>query len=79
MEGFEAWEVLLRCSGQFKLYPSGKIAGFDIPTILSVTDVLGYDRQALLRLLGYAEAGLHEAIRDHGNSNAEHFDQDSGR
>ena len=79
MEGFEAWEVLLRCSGQFKLYPSGKIAGFDIPTILSVTHVLGYEPRALLLLLDYAEAGLREAIRNHGNSNSEHFDQDSGR
>lgn len=70
--------MLLRCSGQFKLHPSGKIVGFDIPTILSVTEALGYDQQVVLRLLDYAEAGLHEAIRDHGNSNAEHFNQDSG-
>ncbi len=71
--------MLLRCGYHFARSPGGDVSGFDIPTILGVTDALGYDRQAMMRLLEYAEAGLHEAIRDHGNSNTKHFDSDSGR
>lgn len=77
-EGFEAWEVLTRCSGQLNYYPNGRIAGFDIQTILSVSQVLDYDVRAQLLLLYYAEKGLGEALKEHGNSNAEHFNQDSG-
>lgn len=68
----------MRCGSQMKRTPGGKIAGFDIPTLLSVTEALGYDRQAVLRLLDHAEAGLFEAIRDHGERNPEHFDPDRG-
>jgi hypothetical protein len=60
-----------------RFYPSGVIAGFDIPTLLSVTQALGYDAQALLCLLDYAEAGLREAIKKH-DSNTKYFNQDSG-
>lgn len=70
--------MIARCSSQLKRSPGGKIAGFDIATLLSVTEALGYDRQAVLRLLDHAEAGLFEAIRDHGQRNPEHFDPDRG-
>jgi hypothetical protein len=62
-----------------KYYPSGAIAGFEIPTIMSMTQALGYDNQALLRLLDFAEAGLREAVKKHGDSsNTEHINSDSG-
>lgn len=77
-EGFEAWEVITRCSGQLNYYPNGTIAGFNIPSVLSVSQVLGYDAQAQLLLLNYADQGLSEALKDHGNSNTEHFHPGSG-
>jgi hypothetical protein len=61
-----------------KYYPSGAIAGFDIPTIVSMTHALGYDSQAVLRLLEHAEQGLREAVKKHGDSNTEHIDSDRG-
>jgi hypothetical protein len=70
--------VLTRCSGQLNYYPNGRIAGFNIQTILTVSQALGYDVSAQLQLLYYAEKGLGEAIKEYGNSNAEHFNQDSG-
>ena len=73
-EGYEAWEIILRCSGQLRRHPNGKAAGFDIPTILSMTEALGYDRQVLMLLLVHAELGLREAIDKHGNGNTEHLD-----
>lgn len=70
--------MIQRCGGQLKLFPNGHISGFDIPTILSVTEALGYDLQAMLLLIEHAEAGLREAIKKHGDhSNSEHFRQDS--
>lgn len=51
-----------------------------MPTILSVTAALGYDQQAVLLLIEYAEAGLREAVKKHADSNTEHFyPADSGR
>lgn len=72
-EGFEVWEVIQRCSGQLKFYPSGSIAGFDVPTVLCVTQAFGYDLQAMLLLIEYAEAGLREAVKKHVDSNTEHL------
>lgn len=65
--------MIQRCSGQLKFYPSGSIAGFDMPTILCVTQALGYDLQATLLLIEHAEAGLREAVKKHADSNAEHL------
>lgn len=76
-EGHEAWE-LLKLGSVLKYYPSGAIAGFDIPTIVSMTHALGYDSQAVLRLLEHAEQGLREAVKKHGDSNTEHIDSHSG-
>ena len=67
-EGFETWDVIQRCGGQLRLHPNGNIAGFDIPTILSITEALGYDLQAMLLLLDNAEAGLREAVKKNADS-----------
>jgi len=75
IEGFEAWEIIQR--GFVRYFPNGKVAGFCIPTILSICNALGYDSRAVLHLLEYAEAGLQEAINKHGNSNSEHINTDS--
>lgn len=73
-EGFEIWEVIRRCGWQLRLYPNGGIAGFDVPTVLSVTEALGYDLQALLLLIDHAEAGLREAVKKNADhSSTEHL------
>jgi hypothetical protein len=62
-----------------RFYPNGDIAGFDIPTTLSVAQALGYNSRALMLLLDAAEAGLKEAIHAHGNRDtAEHLDPNFG-
>ncbi len=43
-----------------------------------MTHALGYDSQAVLRLLEHAEQGLREAVKKHGDSNTEDIDSDSG-
>ena len=71
--------MIQRGGSVLKYYPSGAIAGFDVPTIMSMTQALGYDTQALCRLLDFAEAGLREAVKNNGDSsNTEHFYSDSG-
>lgn len=72
-EGFEVWEIVRRCGGQLRFYPNGSVAGFDISAVLSVTQALGYDLQAVLCLLDSAESGLSEAVRKHGDGNSEHI------
>jgi hypothetical protein len=68
----------LQRGGVLKYHPNGNVAGFDIPTILSITHALGYDSHAFVFLLEFAEEGLREAVKKHGNSNTEHFNPDTG-
>jgi hypothetical protein len=49
------------------------VAGFDVSAVLSVTQALGYDLQAVLCMLDSAESGLCEAVRKHGDGNSEHI------
>lgn len=67
-EGFETWDIIRRYGGQIRLHPNGDIAGFDVPTIFSITEALGYDLQAMLLLLDHAEAGLREAVKKNADS-----------
>lgn len=70
----QTWDIVNRTVHSLRYYPNGKIAGFDLLTILSLSDALGYDTKALLWLIGYAETGLHQAVTDHGDSKPEHHD-----
>ena len=70
--------MIQRGGSVLKYYPSGAIAGFDVPTTLSIAEALGYDSQALLLLLEYAESGLREAVKNNGDSNTEHIHTHSG-
>lgn len=65
--------MILRGSAVFRYTPSGAIAGFDFPTIVSITEALGQNAHTMLRLFDYAQTGLREAIRKNGNSNTEHI------
>lgn len=57
--GWQAWDVILRCSGQLRLAPNaGILIGIDLGTALAIGAALGYDPIALAELLPAAEAGL---------------------
>ena len=61
--GWQAWDVILRCSGQLRLAPqAGIVIGLDLTAALSLGAALGYDTRALAELLPAAEAGLVAAI-----------------
>ena len=40
----------------------GGVVGLDMPALLEISDALGYDRNVMIVLLPYAEAGLMEAL-----------------
>ncbi len=67
MEGFEIWDVIQRGYGQLRLNAAGRILGFDLPSLVTISTALGYDTQALLLLFHYAESGLKEAEKAHAN------------
>jgi hypothetical protein len=71
LEGFEIWDVIQRGSGQLRLHPSGQILGFDLSALVSIAEALGYDAQALLLLFHYAERGILQAVKHHGDSDHE--------
>ncbi|MFZ1413885.1 MAG: hypothetical protein WAS73_04805 [Defluviicoccus sp.] len=61
--GWQAWDVILRCSGQLRLAPQvGIVIGIDLAAALSLGAALGYDTGALAELLPAAEAGLVTAL-----------------
>jgi hypothetical protein len=59
--GWQAWDVLLRCSGQLRAMP-GLVLGIDFGAAFAVAAALGYDAGALAELLPAAEAGMVAAI-----------------
>ena len=66
MEGWQAWDVILRCSGQLRVAQFG-IAGIDMDAALKVGEALGYDLHALAELLPSCESGLVTAINQNVN------------
>ena len=70
VEGFEAWDVILRCDTQLRIVPSGNVLGFDLPSLMQAAEALGYCRQSFVSLIGAAEAGMLQGIREmqHGHT-----------
>lgn len=66
--------MIQRCFMHMRYLPNGKVAGFDIPTLLGVTHALGYDSRSLLTLIEHAETGLREAVTNYGSSSSERID-----
>jgi hypothetical protein len=61
--GWQAWDVLARCSGQLRLAPNGSaVIGLDLVAAMSLANALGYDVRAVAELLPAAEAGLITAL-----------------
>ena len=61
--GWQAWDVLLRCSGQIRVIP-GAVIGIDFGAAFAVAAALGYDTIALAELLPAGEAGMISAINE---------------
>lgn len=66
MEGWQAWDVILRCSGQLRIAQFG-ITGLDMNAVMKIGEALGYDTHALAELLPVCEAGLVTAINQKVN------------
>lgn len=61
--GWQAWDIITRCSGQLRLSPNGaSVLGLELGIALSIGSALGYDTMALAELLPAAEAGLVAAL-----------------
>ena len=61
--GWQAWDVLLRCSGQVRAAP-GAALDLDFGAAFAIGQALGYDLVALAELLPAAEAGMIAAINE---------------
>lgn len=63
MEGWQAWDVILRCSGQLRVAGFG-VTGLDMEAALKVGEALGYDFHALAELLPSGESGMISAMNE---------------
>lgn len=61
--GWQASDVLTRCSGQLRLAPNASVViGLDLSAAIALATALGYDIRAVAELLPAAEAGLVAAL-----------------
>lgn len=62
--------MILRADTQLRLAPSGNVLGFDLPALIGVAEALGYSKQAFVSLIGSAEIGMMQGIREiqHGDA-----------
>lgn len=72
------WDVILRAGNQLRVGNHGAILGFDVEALAAIALALGYDTNALFELFHYAEHGMHQAIKDHGNQHHEKCIDPSG-
>jgi hypothetical protein len=61
MEGWEAWDIALRCAGQLRTAQLAVI-GIDMNAALKIAEALGYDVTGVTDLLPACEAGMVSAI-----------------
>ena len=61
MEGWEAWDVALRCAGQLRTAQLAVI-GIDMNAALKIAETLGHKVAAVADLLLACEAGMVSAI-----------------
>ncbi|QQR70112.1 MAG: hypothetical protein IPI58_04775 [Alphaproteobacteria bacterium] len=61
MEGWEAWDVALRCAGQLRTAQLAVI-GIDMNAALKIAETLGHEVAAVADLLPACEAGMVSAI-----------------
>jgi len=61
MEGWQAWDVALRCAGQLRMAQFAVI-GLDMGAAIKIGESLGYDATGLAELLPSCESGMATAI-----------------
>lgn len=61
MEGWQAWDVALRCVGQLRMAQFA-VVGLDMVAALKIGESLGYDQTGLAELLPSCEDGMILAI-----------------
>lgn len=60
--GAQAWDLVLKASGQLRLGGMGGVAGLDMTAVLATARTLGYDERAMAQLVPFGEAGLVKAL-----------------
>ena len=65
------WDVILRGANQLRVGAGGLVLGFDIQALSVIAASIGYDTTPLLLLFHHAEHGLHQALKNNGDSNHE--------
>lgn len=63
MEGWQAWDVALRCTGQLRMTQL-IVIGLDMGAAIKIGEVLGYDATGLAELLPSCEAGMVAAMNE---------------
>ena len=61
MEGWQAWDVALRCAGQLRM-SQFVVIGLDMNAAIKIGEALGYDATGLAELLPACESGMVSAI-----------------
>ena len=65
------WDVILRGANQLRVGAGGIVLGFDVEALSIIASAIGYDTTPLLLLFHHAEHGLHQALKNNGDSNHE--------
>ncbi len=63
LEGWQAWDVTLRCAGQLRVSQT-VVIGMDFNAYLKMADALGYSCQSSAELLTACEAGIVGALNE---------------
>ena len=63
MEGWEAWDIALRCAGQLRMAQFAVI-GIDMTAALKITEALCIDPIGIAELLPSCESGMVSAINE---------------
>lgn len=64
VQGWQAWDLLIRAQGQLRLGIQRGVVGIDMPAALQMARALGYDQTAMAILLPYGERGLVKALNE---------------
>ena len=63
MEGWQAWDVALRCAGQLRMTQLAVI-GLDFTAAIKLAEAIGHDLTAVAHLLSACEDGMVAAINE---------------
>lgn len=61
MEGWEAWDIALRCAGQLRTTQFA-VVGIDMNAAIQLAEALGYDKTSIGELFFACENGIIAAI-----------------